>query len=172
MELTLLQHQQRAAAGGAIAGAAGGVAMIGLVVARGLLAGGSPWLVLKIPAAAYLGTAVLHGEPSFVPLAVGVSLHLLIAQTWGFAFGVLVYGASRLSTLWLGVALGLAAHLVMRMVLVPLCGLASASAFVPGALWLHVLFGLLTALCFLAFQRRLDAATVQGLIDKARRGSR
>jgi hypothetical protein len=168
MELTLLQHQRRAAVGGAVAGGAGGVAMVALVVSRSLLAGSSPWLALKVPSAAYLGTAVLHGEPAVLPVVIGLMLHLFVAQLWGFAFGVAVYGLSRVATLWAGIALGLASHLVMGLVMVPLCGLRSASTAVPGALWLHLLFGLLTALSFLAFQRRLDAATVKALIDRAR----
>ncbi|MBI3180757.1 MAG: hypothetical protein HYZ28_01295 [Myxococcales bacterium] len=170
MELTLIKHQVRATAGGAIAGCAGGIGMVALPVIRSLARDGDPWAHLKLAAAVYLGNGALREGFDPLPILLGLTLHLMIAQAWGLVFGVSAYGLSRVLTLGSGMLLGLVSYGVMVLLLLPVCGMGELGRSIAsgGGLSLHLCFGFFTALCFLAFQRQLDPDTLRRLMEQAR----
>ncbi len=174
MKSTLLEHQTRAMVGGAVSGGVGGILMLALLVGRSLLNGQDWWVHFKLAAAPYLGAGAVTAGFEWVPVLLGFSAHLFIAQSWGTAFGSICYGMSRLPTLAAGLVLGLVSFVAMNFVMLPILGLHELMPVgsVDGALSLHLLYGAFTAACFLFFQREIDPDTMRKLIEEAEQQNR
>jgi hypothetical protein len=174
MERSFFQHQKRATVGGAISGVFGGAVMSLLLVGRALLRDHDGWVHLKTAAYPYLGNSVFQAGFAPLPVIVGISVHLMIAVAWGFAFGVIFYGLSRVPTLGAGLGLGAISFLVMRFLVLPLFGVSEAVAgisFVEG-LALHIIFGFFTSLAFLPAQTQLSQDELARIVQKARDAER
>jgi RNA polymerase sigma factor (sigma-70 family) len=138
---------------GAIAGLAGGVAMMVAGLLLSLASGQSIWLPLRCIAALVLGTAAM-AETSFrlAPIAVGMAIHLLASGTFGIIFR-LVYRRIAQPSLRCGVSicLGLAYGLLLWLI-----------AFVCVVLWLDAALAEIDRLAF--FLQHVVYGGVLGLI--------
>lgn len=142
--------------GGAIAGVVGGLAIALIAILGNLAQGRGFWLGLKGASAVFLGPA-RASAPGFDPSAVllGVVIHFGVAMFWGMLFALVVYGASRATTIAAGIGWGFVVWVGMYYVALPLVGLAQMARAVPvgAAIVEHVIFGVATALGFLPYQR-------------------
>jgi hypothetical protein len=157
----------RAISAGAVAGVAGGVALVAAAV---FAAGGdrhAVWPALQAPAYPLLGTLALSGRPVPLALLLGAALHLAVAAAWGVLFGIAVEGQPRTRLPALGVLWGVAVYLVMFGLVLPIIDARPLAAMFPlrRALCGHALYGLVTALSYLPLARgrsqlRADDAAV------------
>jgi hypothetical protein len=139
-------------AGGAVAGLFGGLVFSSLMVAAH--SGAERWYGLKLPAYPLLGERALRLGPDPVATAIGVASHLVVACTWGVLFAALVPRVSRVATVALGALWGLAAWLVMFLVVLPaLARPLAEGGGSTGTMVSHLLFGLAVGVGFLPFQR-------------------
>jgi hypothetical protein len=143
--------------GGLVAGLVAGLILSGLLVVSMLIQGMDPWLAIKGTSAPFLGERALQPGYDAYPVVLGAVLHLAISILWGLGFGVLFYGLSKGGTLLVGALWGVVVWLVMYYAVLPLAGLAEMTEEAPmwRAVVYHVFFGLLLALAFLPFQRRV-----------------
>ena len=144
-----------AARGGLIAGLWGGLALSLFMMLTAWLDARDVWQPLKGAASPFLGLRARVAGFDAVAVLVGQLAHFAVSMAWGLLFGLLVYGISKPTTVWLGLLWGLVVASAMFYVVLPLAGLgAMARASHPNVVVLqHLLFGLTTAVGFLPYQR-------------------
>jgi hypothetical protein len=147
----------RSLKGGVAAGFIAGLVLSGLLIISMLIQDMDPWMAIKGTSAPFLGERALQPGFDAFSVALGAVLHLAISMLWGLGFGILFYGLSRGGTLVAGAVWGIVVWLVMYYAVLPLAGLSEMVAETPvwRAVVAHVFFGLLLALAFLPFQRRV-----------------
>jgi hypothetical protein len=143
--------------GAVVAGLVSGGLLTVMMTVMSALRGKDIWFGMKGTAAPFLGERAMI--PGFDPIAVpvGVALHLFISIGWALGFAALFYGLSKKATLLAGALWGVVVWLGMYYVVLPLVGLASMRAGAPieRVIAYHHFFGVILALAFLPFQRRL-----------------
>ena len=146
---------ERCITGGALAGLAGGLAVLVMLISGSLINGLDVWPSLKSGALPFLGTRVLEPGFDLGPVMFGLSAHFFIAMVWGVLFAVLAYGLQRAATLVAATAWGLVVWFSMHWVFLPLLGYGEVVHAIPVnvALFEHLLFGLAMGIVFLPFQR-------------------
>jgi hypothetical protein len=143
--------------GGIVAGIIGGIAISVWMLISTLVQGMDPWMIFKGAGAPFLGERAMQPGFDGVAVLVGTLCHFGISIVWGALFGVLFYGLSRAATVAMGVVWGVVVWLAMYYLVLPLVGLGAITESVPPwkAAVEHVLFGVVVALGFLPFQRRV-----------------
>lgn len=143
--------------GAVVAGLVSGGVLTAMMTIMSALRGKDIWFGMKGTAAPFLGERAM--SPGFDLLAVpmGLALHLFISIGWALAFVSIFYGLSKKATVLAGAFFGVVVWLGMYYVVLPLVGLASMRDGAPmsRAIAYHVFFGVILALAFLPFQRRL-----------------
>lgn len=149
----------RAVGGGVLAGIIAGAALAIYLVVMNSANGGDIWQPLKGAGLPVLGERAAAPGFDANAVAIGVGIHMAISIFWGVLFSILFWGASKIGTLTLGAAWGVVIWLVMYYLVLPLAGLAHIARSTPvdQALLEHVIFGVVLALVFLPYQRRLRA---------------
>jgi hypothetical protein len=162
----LYEHRQapsraQALKGGLVAGLAGAVWLWIWNAAQNALAGAF-WPTFKFAALPFYGLERVT-SPGFDagPILVGGLSHLIISVLWGLAFALVFFGLSRSATLVVGLFYGVVVWLGMFYVVLPLAGVGAVARDSPVAMAIltHFFFGLVVALAFLPFQRRLTRPT-------------
>jgi len=139
--------------GGALAGLAGGLAMIGVAALLAASKGYDIWFQLKAVASLALGPAAL-AQAGFVagPVLAGLLIHLAVAALLGALFGVVTrrvlrlpsdFGVPAVTGLALGLLVWLAAYLATP-ALAPYLMAVAAPAFILQ----HIVYGLVTGLVY------------------------
>lgn len=146
-----------AARGGLFAGIMGGLALDIFWLLVAWLNALDAWAPLKSPGAVFLGVRARTPGFDLGALAVGQLTHFAVSAFWGLLFGLLVYGVSKPSTVWMGLLWGLFVCAAMFLVVLPMVGLGGMAQSTPvfNAIVQHLLYGLATAVAFLPFQRSL-----------------
>ncbi len=148
----------RSLGGGVLGGIFAGAVLAALMVVSNVVQGDDAWVALKRAGYPFLGDPAL--APGFDQQAVliGIAAHLGVAAFWGGLFGMLLYGASRATTVFAGLLWGIVVWLGMFRVVLPMIHL---HAMLPTQLAIvtHVVFGGLVAIGFLPFQRNLRVPT-------------
>lgn len=143
--------------GGVFSGLVAGGLLTTMMTVMSAMNGKDIWFGMKGAAAPFLGEVAM--TPGFHALAVplGLALHLLISVGWALAFASLFYGISKKLTLLAGLAWGIVVWLGMYYVVLPVVGLGAMREGAPlsRVVAYHLFFGLVVALAFLPFQRRL-----------------
>jgi hypothetical protein len=139
--------------GGALAGLAGGAAMIGSAALLATAYGYDVWFQLKVVASVLLGPAA-HVTMGFdaIPVLVGLLVHLLVAAMLGAGFEIAAhrwlrlpsdYGMSAIGGLSFGLLIWLLAYLFVPMVAPYLMAVAA-----PAFIIQHLVYGTVTGLLF------------------------
>jgi len=151
------QELARVSGGGIVAGLAGGLFLVALLLVTTALKGQNLWPVFK-----GASTPLFHEramQPGFdaAPVLAGAFFHFLISAGWGWLFAVICFGLSRPATLVAGALWGIVVWLGMYYVLLPMVQLRAMARSAPVGMAIieHVLFGLVLAAAFLPFQRRV-----------------
>ncbi len=149
-------ERSRLIKGGAIAGVVGGLVLALIGILGNLVQGRGFWSGWKGASVIFLGPS-RASAPGFDLTAVvlGLLVHFGVAIVWGILFALVIYGASRATTVAAGIAWGFLVWIGMYYVVLPLVGLAQVAHAVPvgAAIVDHVIFGVATALGFLPYQR-------------------
>jgi len=151
--------------GGALAGLAGGAAMIGSAALLATSYGYDVWFQLKVVASLALGPAAL-AQIGFVtiPVLVGLLIHLLVAAMLGAGFEVATrrwlrlpsdYGMSAISGLSFGLLTWLVAYLLVPAVAPYLMAVAA-----PAFIIQHLVYGTVTGVLLGKLWPRPYAASV------------
>lgn len=150
--------------GGVIAGAAGGIALLVVMLLVNLIGGRDVVAGMKFPGAWLLRERAMEPGIDFLAIYVGLGSHFAVSIAWGAAFALLFYGLSRTLTVAAGLAWGIVVWLAMYYVVLPVVGLADAtrSASLAMAVVQHLLFGAVVAVAFLPFQRELPRGFLRG----------
>ncbi len=149
--------RDRAVFGGVVAGFVGGLGLSVFMAATTAAKGGDVWQAMKGAGAPFLREAAMRPGFDAGPVTVGLLSHFAVSIGWGILFGALFYGLPRAATLLAGVLWGIVVWVAMFYVVLPVFGLGEMVAQVPvsAAILEHVLFGVLVAVGFLPFQRRI-----------------
>lgn len=148
---------RRVVKGAVVAGLVSGGLLTVLMTAMSALRGKDIWFGMKGTAAPLLGERAMSSGFDALAVLLGIALHLFISVGWGLGFASIFYGLSKKATVLAGAFWGIAVWLGMYYVVLPLVGLASMRAGAPlsRVVAYHVFFGLILALAFLPFQKRL-----------------
>ena len=146
---------ERCVMGGAVAGLAGGFAVMVLMVAHAAINGMDIWPSVKGASLPFVGTSVFEPGFDFGQVWLGLTTHFAVSVVWGVVFSVVAYGLSQWNTLAAALGWGLVVWFGMHWVVLPLLGWGAVAHSVPVniALFEHLLFGLAMGVTFLPFQR-------------------
>jgi hypothetical protein len=152
---THARNRGQAALGGVVAGIAGGLAITLVMLIAAAAGGRDIWMTFKFAAAPLLGDrAMLPGFDAGAVL-LGTVCHLAVSIVWGVLFALLAYGLSRGATVIAGAVFGIVVWIGMFYVVMPIVGLGRGGESQPVAFAIleHVVFGVVTGIAFLPFQR-------------------
>ena len=140
--------------GGALAGAAGGLAMAGIAALISLSLGGDIWLEAKQISAIVLGQEV--GQQSgfaAAPVIVGSFIHMFMAVLLGAAYGILSRRVFKLPTefgtpLLTGLIYGMLTWMVAYFIVLPIFNPVLLQTYAPAFIVQHLVYGLVTGLVY------------------------
>jgi hypothetical protein len=148
---------RRALGGGIVAGIVAGLVLAAFLIVMNLIKGDDVWVAAKMAGAPFLGERAMQPGFDAVAILVGVLCHMAVSIGWGVGFGLLFYGLSRGTTVAMGAIWGVVSWLVMFYVVLPIAGVPEIAEGMPigMAIFEHVLFGVVLAVAFLPYQRRI-----------------
>lgn len=141
--------------GGAIAGLAGGAAMLLIGAILSIVVGHDIWAEAKQIAAPLFGASTAM-QPGFVaaPVIVGTIIHFLIAALLGALFGIVVrrvfhlptaFGSSVVAGLIYGFAVWMLAYFVLLPIFNPVL---AQGTYAPSFIIQHLVYGIVTGLVY------------------------
>lgn len=140
--------------GGALAGAAGGLAMAGVAALISLSLGGDIWLEAKQISAIVLGQQVGQ-QAGFAagPVIVGSLIHMVMAVLMGAAYGILSRRVFKLPTefgtpLLTGLIYGMLTWMVAYFIVLPIFNPVLLQTYAPAFIVQHLVYGLVTGLVY------------------------
>lgn len=157
-ELASLRHYNRILAS-ALAGLAGGAAMLAVWVVAFASLGRPPWRPLQLAASAVLGDSALLPSSGIGTLAMGCLVHAAGSAAFGGLFGRLTATRSVRLLLCQGVAFGTVLACALQFVVLPRALSLAWALRMPFEVTLpaHLVFGATLAALLLPIERRLIA---------------
>jgi hypothetical protein len=131
-----------ALARGAFAGVSAGFVLTLMMTVMSAAKGRDVWYGIKGAAAPFLGDRAMQPGFDLPAVLLGLTSHLVVSALWGMLFAVLVYGASRSTTIVGGMLWGFAVWIGMYYAVLPIVGLSSMQndAPVARAIVFHLFF--------------------------------
>lgn len=149
------RDNERVLLGALVAGILGGLALAVFMALINIASGHDLWLVMKGPAAPFIGARAT--VPGFDGWAIGLGLvcHFGVSIAWAIPFVLLVDGLTRSATVIGGIFWGVLVWVAMFYIVLPIIGLwrIARGAPVGIAILEHVTYGVFLGLGYLPFQR-------------------